>query len=1312
MARRPARSLGLLSSDVVAEHTCGFLSLRDVLSILSLRGGVQAVLESSCVGSEPADCIASTWARGLRTIDLTSTGEVDAAVLAQELRRICTHERNVLSGPTGNAHSVTAFGSTRFERADLTEGSITRASWIISPRMRTVAQPPAGWLGVLGLLPRLSVLAGLRSVSMPRAVLTQGQLRALEAIPLLDSLDVTQSVLPTPFKAGRPACASTLRILRCSGSPLLRAWQAAGARFTALTDVTCRLFDAAELDFLGPCIGGGAGSGGTASASGTAAARAAGSSGSGTLQRLHLVRTRLCPLRAEPALWRGVLACLRALTLEECDLAPRPHREARDAEPLADTLAHAPQLRELRLRRIRAPSALAASPHYWREAAEAAAWAPGRSAPLELLEVAECGRLSPAVLEPALHLLGPHLRVLDCGADNGRMTDSLLALVGRCCGSLQRLRVAFAPQITDAALAALAAAPCARTLAALDISGSGVRCGSTLAALAASCPSLRELRMWGLHAAVRQLALAEAEAASPAAAAGGAAAGGAERGAAARVDTATHEYSAAEAGAARGAAAAAAASACETTTGAAASSACAAIAGEAPAASAACSVELADGRAVVARAFLAARRFGSGSGSGTGASDYRRTPVSGGWSSGSASSGWGEAPTQVGHYGGRSGPDAHAVAVWYAGSVEVPRAAAATQPRSAAPRAAAPQHRTDGTGGRKTFPQCAFSTCAGTAAADAATDSTVSQASVATTMPNPEAEAARGASCSVAATAPTTSGSEAEAPPAASGSGGVLSTCALQPHVTAPCPACGAPVRDTDACDHAEVCPAALLRCPCAGQGCVFTGPRAAVGNHLPRCPRWLLRCPVLHCGGWVRRAELEAHLAAHIGRTEQLAIEASLRCPQALAGCEFVQAAAPWRPEAARAGGRADAACRSGRTGGEDSVCTAAWRPASARAAGAAGGSPAAAKHAGESAAAAMPAASTGKHAADAGETDGAGSRAAHRLTAEGAADHRPAAAAIGAHLSSGGCAHALYICLSCGADAGARPTASCGTLQCAARGVIRCALPLIHPPLLPPECDASTSAAAPGRGSAAPQPRRDWQPRSIEALRDSVRWPQQRPLREGDASAPRKSGSSPRAEVAGAGVEGADARAAGDTGSAAAVSVHEAGGGGSVAGTSAPASHDGAGSATTAVGITRLRDPDRYYFGRPDHGYAVPAALVRHCAAIAAAGGGGATPSSGDMMRARCSSPGADSLTEAAERTACGKNAEADETGTAPAEGEGTARPAGPGSDCRGSVADSGTYPQPNKTDPVSGFLPRELRAAEAAIALACEWYVMPGP
>jgi hypothetical protein len=1272
MARLPAPSLGLLSSDVVAEHTCEFLSLRDVLSILSLR------IEP--VGSEPNDCIASTWARGLRTIDLPNTGEVDAAVLAQQLRRICcTHERNALSGPRGDAQS--AFGSTKLERADLTEGSIIRASWIISPCMRTVAQPPAGWLGVLELLPRLSMLAGLRSVSLPRVMLTQAQLRTLEAIPLLDSLDVTQSVLSTPFTGGRPACASTLKILRCSGSPLLPAWQAAGARFTALTDVTCRLFDAGELDFLSPCIGGGAG-GSAASACGTHArgtptAKAAGSSGSGTLQRLHLVRTRLCPLRAEPALWRGVLACLRALTLEECDLAPRPHREARDAEPLADTLAHAPQLRELRLRRIRAPPALAASPHYWREAAEAAAWAAGRCIPLEVLEMSECGRLSPAVLEPALHLLGPRLRALDCGADNGRMTDSLLALVGRCCGGLQRLRVACAPQITDAGLAALAAAPCARTLAALDISGSGVRCGSTLAALADSCPSMRELRIWGLHAAVRQLALAEAGAARAAAAAGGAAAGGAEHGAAARADTVRREHPTAETCAAGGVAAAAA-------------SAPAATAGYAAAASAARRVpaELVDGRAVVARAFLAARRSGSGGGTGASGSGVR-SAVSGGWSVGSAGTGWAEGTMQGSRHGGRCGADAHSVNVWYAGSVEIPHAAA-TQQRSS-----------EGLGESNPFPHpcppCAVVTCAGTAAVDSAAAGIL------------EAEAARPAA-SRSEAAQTASAGEAEEARAASGSGDGLPARALQPHVTAPCPACGAAVRDVDACDHAEVCPSGPLRCPCAGQGCAFTGSRAAVGNHLPRCPRWLLRCPVLHCGGWVRRAELAAHLAAHMSRIEQLAIEASLRCPQAAAGCEFVQAAAPWRREAARAAGHAAAACGSDRTGGEGFVRTASARPASAHAGATAGEPHAAAKHAAEGAAAAMPAGSTRKHAAGEDETAGAGSTGKHAEKTKllGQADictgyDQPAAATVAEHLSSGKCAHALYICLSCGADAGARRAVSCGTLQCAARGVIRCALPPRHPPLLPPDSDASTSAAVAGRGrsSAAPQPRRYWQPRSIEALRDRVRWSQHRLLRVGDASAPHSSGSSPRVEAADDGVKGTGACAISDTGSAA-VSFHEAGDGGSLAGTSAPASEVSVGSVTTAFSMPRLHDPDRCYFGRPDHGYSVPTVLVRHCAAIAAGSGGGATRSTGDLIPGRASSPGANGLTEAAERTACGREAEVDGAETALAEGEGPARPAGPADDVSAGIADFSSHPQPSRWD----------TAAEAAIAEACEWYVLPGP
>jgi hypothetical protein len=211
------------------------------------------------------------------------------------------------------------------------------------------------------------------------------------------------------------------------------------------------------------------------------------------LRRLALVGTRVCALRG-PA-WRALTSELTSLTLTNCDLRPRPMLVQRDYQVVADVLASARGLRELRLRGADTRPRLDAE--FLRGAL--AAGAPPRLAALELCPAPHLSDGGAALL---LAAAGRALDALRLGGAR-LLGDAPLLALPAACPRLRSLCLAGARGVTDAGVLALAAAG---DLEALDISGVSVFYGATIQALAVHCPRLAVLRMRGLHAAAAALA--------------------------------------------------------------------------------------------------------------------------------------------------------------------------------------------------------------------------------------------------------------------------------------------------------------------------------------------------------------------------------------------------------------------------------------------------------------------------------------------------------------------------------------------------------------------------------------------------------------------------------------------------------------------------------------------------------------------------------------------------------------------------------------------------------------------------------------
>jgi hypothetical protein len=217
--------------------------------------------------------------------------------------------------------------------------------------------PPA--FGLFDLLPSLSAAAAspgssfgaLRHLSLPGMTLSHQQLLALEAVPALASLDVTDTVCAHWQECGAPApprFAGALASLACSGGSLAARWRRAGAVFGSLAEATLSALDYSCLTFFWPRAlpsnNDNNSNGSNAAASGAAPPPRFAPL---RLRRLALVGTRVCALRG-PA-WRALTSELTSLTLTNCDLRPRPMLVQRDYQVVADVLASARGLRELRL---------------------------------------------------------------------------------------------------------------------------------------------------------------------------------------------------------------------------------------------------------------------------------------------------------------------------------------------------------------------------------------------------------------------------------------------------------------------------------------------------------------------------------------------------------------------------------------------------------------------------------------------------------------------------------------------------------------------------------------------------------------------------------------------------------------------------------------------------------------------------------------------------------------------------------------------------------------------------------------------------
>lgn len=352
--------------------------------------------------------------------------------------------------------------------------------------------PAGGWAGFFPLLSRLSTLSCLRELSLPSMVLSHAQLLALEAVPELTALDVTDTVCAAWREAGRPAppCFSaTLKRLACSGAALASRWRRAGAVFSRLTDVTMSALDYSCLSFFWAKMPG------TASAVVTAAA--AGGLASAPplpppLRHLTLISTRVCALRG-PA-WRLLTSGLESLAFTDCDLRPRPMLQQCAWQVLADILGDARGLRELRLRgegmRPRVDAEFLRG-----------ALACGAPPQLTTFELAPASFLS----DGAAMLLLAQVPVLENLRLSGALLlgEATLRALPSLCPRLRALCLCGARGAGDSAVRALTAA---EGLEALDVSGSAVFSSSTFVDLAISCTNLTTLRMRGMHEAAAALA--------------------------------------------------------------------------------------------------------------------------------------------------------------------------------------------------------------------------------------------------------------------------------------------------------------------------------------------------------------------------------------------------------------------------------------------------------------------------------------------------------------------------------------------------------------------------------------------------------------------------------------------------------------------------------------------------------------------------------------------------------------------------------------------------------------------------------------
>lgn len=355
------------------------------------------------------------------------------------------------------------------------------------------APPVSVMLRLAALLPRLTSLA------VPGVALSSAALTALEALGGLRELDVSHCVLPwslTVTWPATPAFAGTLDRLSIASTHLSLRWPL--HCFAALTRYRGRLHDPSGVLEL---------------------ARVP------TLRELELTHTRMCTLRIHGEAWAAVLGRLTSLRLENCDLVPRAHLLHEPWDVLGGALRSAPGLRKLGLVDTRIPPltdellrnslpewaaagvltvAAAAAPTRW---AEPRRGGPRDPSQLLQLELRPSALLTDATLELVAKCFGPVLHSLELGGNNPRITDAGVAAVARGCPVLAHFSCAFANQVGDAGVCALADSVAARTgaLQSLRVNRCGVMSASTLARVAASARGLRALGVRGCHAAANDV---------------------------------------------------------------------------------------------------------------------------------------------------------------------------------------------------------------------------------------------------------------------------------------------------------------------------------------------------------------------------------------------------------------------------------------------------------------------------------------------------------------------------------------------------------------------------------------------------------------------------------------------------------------------------------------------------------------------------------------------------------------------------------------------------------------------------------------
>lgn len=393
-----------------------------------------------------------------------------SAALDALVRQRPLSERALELGGAGAAEAVGAL-LARVRR----EGA--RLPFITALRLVRAAGACAPPLGLA--LECVSALPALRRVSLRGAALTATALRAIEALPAVEHLDLSHCSAAwgpaDPGACGRaaPAWAPTIRALHVRHFPEAERWLQSAAALPRL----------AELSW-GPWV----------SAAGVRALVRCEALVALALDSVPLSAVVAgAALAAPEAPWGGVLARLRALSLLRCDLHPPAHL-LRAPPPLLEALRAAPRLEALRIASpvsrpwaggdFRCDSALLR--------ALAPAWPPGLRA-LELSPAPHFCDAAAALLAAA----SPGLEALALGAeDRGASALGDAGAAALCALPLRALALPWCARLIAPPLHALAP-----RLQRASFSGCTALDGGALAALLGGGGPLEELRLAGAHRA-------------------------------------------------------------------------------------------------------------------------------------------------------------------------------------------------------------------------------------------------------------------------------------------------------------------------------------------------------------------------------------------------------------------------------------------------------------------------------------------------------------------------------------------------------------------------------------------------------------------------------------------------------------------------------------------------------------------------------------------------------------------------------------------------------------------------------------------